>query len=376
MVGLVSDYSPERNAGSTGTLYDSNACGHTSNTFNRLKLNRDNIPGFCLNLITDTTNGHYDPDVHITVKTDGTYKADGENTPSLSVPTRDLSFDGKLDVYTFKFTGTCSGDGDSRTCTGQFKNVEQQRCLRQDGGSIFGEMTFVGACDDDRAQWTLAVRGHDIVSGGRPFSDVERYTIRHARTNNNYLNVNKKYHPLTAKNLSQPNRPDEHWIVEAAGNYSSVATTLVNNKTFYIRNVNNRDVLGGTPYGVVTYQAYADVERQKWKFNGTCTDGSSPTCNGKFRASFDNNKCLVRSGLADLEEVLRAGPCNSTRAELTMSFRGTDSSTGGPKFSIKSTQTSKHYLVGYERNELVRFRTLSSANNSNDHFIFQPTGAD
>lgn len=297
----------------SGSFYDPYTNGNSNNSVNKIKINRSNLSAFCLNLITDNTNGCYDPKGNIEAQSDQC---------EVRVPTGDLAFDSNTDMYTFKYTGmeenqriqiklkaahtsTCKGGGlggimvshistcctpectaenecggDNRCgspcpctkgerhanlspnktyyirniytravlsaipstlvevtrrmekphqqwrfegscgsggkCKGTFKNQSTGTCLRKEKSSGFDTRVFVGSCSGDKAKWVMNVRGKDEVIGGRPFSGVNKYSMRHEPSSNNFLFAKQRDIALKVASRSNPNRPPDHWIFELA----------------------------------------------------------------------------------------------------------------------------------------------------------------
>ena len=93
---------PDGTVGRSGTFYDESNIGNSNNTVNELKISSSSLSEFCLNLITDNTAGEHNPDVVLEARSD---------TVDLSLAGNpDLSFDGKTDMYTFRYQGMTEGD--------------------------------------------------------------------------------------------------------------------------------------------------------------------------------------------------------------------------------------------------------------------------
>lgn len=93
---------PDGTSGLSGTTYDTSVCENTNNFVNQIRINRPDLHDFCLNLITDNTNGTYDPDIVLEARSD-TVDLSLEGNP-------EFDFDGDTDMYTFRYMGMQEGD--------------------------------------------------------------------------------------------------------------------------------------------------------------------------------------------------------------------------------------------------------------------------
>jgi hypothetical protein len=88
---------PDGRVGRSGTFYDESNIDNKNNTVNQIRINVPTLTEFCLNLITDNTNGEHDPNVLLEARSD-TVDLSLEGHP-------DLTFDGVTDMYTFRYRG-------------------------------------------------------------------------------------------------------------------------------------------------------------------------------------------------------------------------------------------------------------------------------
>lgn len=93
---------PNGTVGRSGTFYDESNVGNSNNTINEMKISSASLSDFCLNLITDNTAGEHDADVQLEARSDNVDVGLAGNP--------DLSFDGKTDMYTFRYSGMKAGD--------------------------------------------------------------------------------------------------------------------------------------------------------------------------------------------------------------------------------------------------------------------------
>ena len=88
---------PDGSTGISGTFYDESNIDNSNNTVNLMRINVSTLHEFCLNLITDNTNGEHNADVRFEARSD---------TVDLNLAGHpDHSFDGQTDMYTFRYTG-------------------------------------------------------------------------------------------------------------------------------------------------------------------------------------------------------------------------------------------------------------------------------
>ena len=93
---------PDGTTGRSGTTYDTSVCGNSNNFVNQIRINSNSLHEFCLNLITDNSNGDYDPDIRLEARSDDVdWSLEGHP---------DFTFDGQTDMYTFKYTGMDDND--------------------------------------------------------------------------------------------------------------------------------------------------------------------------------------------------------------------------------------------------------------------------
>lgn len=116
------------------------------------------------------------------------------------------------------FDGECYNTRFGKYCSGKWRigGAASNYCLRRDDSTSFGQMVYMGSCDDNKAKWDMHMVGEDEVIGGKPFSGVEKFTMKHAPSNNNYLFAKARRYPLEVASRSNANRPPDHWIVELA----------------------------------------------------------------------------------------------------------------------------------------------------------------
>lgn len=88
---------PDGTTGRSGTFYDESNIDNSNNTVNQIRINVPTLHEFCLNLITDNTNGQHNADVRFEARSDDV-NVDLGGHP-------DLTFDGVTDMYTFRYTG-------------------------------------------------------------------------------------------------------------------------------------------------------------------------------------------------------------------------------------------------------------------------------
>jgi len=93
---------PDGTLGRAGTFYDESNVDNSNNTVNEMRINVSTLSEFCLNLITDNTNGENDPDVQLEARSD-TVDVGLAGHP-------DLTFDGQTDMYTFRYQGMKEND--------------------------------------------------------------------------------------------------------------------------------------------------------------------------------------------------------------------------------------------------------------------------
>jgi hypothetical protein len=93
---------PDGRTGRSGAFYDTAAIDNSNNSINQIRVNTDELHEFCLNLITDNTNGQHDPDARLEARSDDV-DSDLSGHP-------DLTFDGQTDMYTFRYTGMEDND--------------------------------------------------------------------------------------------------------------------------------------------------------------------------------------------------------------------------------------------------------------------------
>lgn len=116
---------PDGRVGRSGSTYDTSVCDNTNNFVNQIRINTSGPLDFCLNLITDNTNGKFDPDVRLEARSDDVdlrlstaLDADGQRIYP------EFTFDGQTDMYTFRYMGMQEGDrikiriGDTPDCDG------------------------------------------------------------------------------------------------------------------------------------------------------------------------------------------------------------------------------------------------------------------
>ncbi len=93
---------PDGSTGISGTFYDESNIDNSNNTVNLMRINVSTLSEFCLNLITDNTNGQHNADVRFEARSD---------TVDLNLAGHpDLSFDGQTDMYTFRYHGMVEDD--------------------------------------------------------------------------------------------------------------------------------------------------------------------------------------------------------------------------------------------------------------------------
>ncbi len=93
---------PDGSTGISGTFYDESNVDNSNNTVNLMRINVSDLNEFCLNLITDNTNGQHNADVRFEARSD---------TVDLNIADHpDLSFDGQTDMYTFRYQGMEEND--------------------------------------------------------------------------------------------------------------------------------------------------------------------------------------------------------------------------------------------------------------------------
>ena len=98
---------PDGSVGLSGSTLDPHACGGSNNFVNQIRINTDTVTDFCLNLITDNTRNTHDPSGRLEARSDDaslslvSIRPEGE--PG-------LDFDGRTDMYTFRYMGMQEGD--------------------------------------------------------------------------------------------------------------------------------------------------------------------------------------------------------------------------------------------------------------------------
>ena len=93
---------PDGTTGRSGTFYDESNIDNSNNTVNQMRINVGDLNAFCLNLITDNTDGEHNADVRFEARSD-TVDLDLAGHP-------DHTFDGQTDMYTFRYTGMQEDD--------------------------------------------------------------------------------------------------------------------------------------------------------------------------------------------------------------------------------------------------------------------------
>ena len=93
---------PNGTVGRSGTFYDESNVDNSNNTVNEMKISSTTLSEFCLNLITDNTAGEHNANVQLEARSDKVDLGLAGNP--------DLSFDGKTDMYTFRYQGMKQGD--------------------------------------------------------------------------------------------------------------------------------------------------------------------------------------------------------------------------------------------------------------------------
>ena len=88
---------PDGSTGISGSFYDESNIDNSNNTVNLMRINVSTLHEFCLNLITDNTNGQHNADVRFEARSD---------TVDLNLAGHpDHTFDGQTDMYTFRYQG-------------------------------------------------------------------------------------------------------------------------------------------------------------------------------------------------------------------------------------------------------------------------------
>ncbi len=93
---------PDGTTGRSGTFYDESNIDNSNNTVNQMRINVSDLSEFCLNLITDNTDGEHNADVRFEARSD---------VVDLNLAGHpDHTFDGVTDMYTFRYTGMSEDD--------------------------------------------------------------------------------------------------------------------------------------------------------------------------------------------------------------------------------------------------------------------------
>jgi uncharacterized protein (TIGR03382 family) len=93
---------PDGSTGRSGTFYDESNIDNSNNTVNLMRINVSTLHEFCLNLVTDNTQGQHNADVRFEARSD-TVDLDIADHP-------DFGFDGQTDMYTFRYQGMAEDD--------------------------------------------------------------------------------------------------------------------------------------------------------------------------------------------------------------------------------------------------------------------------
>ncbi len=103
---------PDGLAGGSGAIVDPATAGNSNNTINRIQLQGDVPSTFYFHVVTDNTGGDHDPTGQIRARGNvGSIDRDDTQVEADTYPQAgDLSFDGKPDVYTFRYNGFEAGD--------------------------------------------------------------------------------------------------------------------------------------------------------------------------------------------------------------------------------------------------------------------------
>ncbi|MCA8972872.1 MAG: hypothetical protein KDC95_24015, partial [Planctomycetes bacterium] len=114
---------PDGTTGLSGTTFDPHACGSSNNFINQIRLNTPDLHDFCVNVITDNTDGAHDPDVKLEARAERASDVDVAMITWNDEP--QLTFDGQTDMYTFRYMGMEEGDrislriaGSGGSCSG------------------------------------------------------------------------------------------------------------------------------------------------------------------------------------------------------------------------------------------------------------------
>lgn len=99
---------PDGTAGLSGSTFDPHACGNPNTFINQIRLNTPDLHDFCVNVITDNTDGAHDPDVRLEARAESASGVDVATITRNDEP--QLFFDGQTDMYTFRYMGMQEGD--------------------------------------------------------------------------------------------------------------------------------------------------------------------------------------------------------------------------------------------------------------------------
>ncbi len=321
---------PTGQTGRSGSTYDPYSKDNSSNIINKLVVNTNQLKAFCLNVITDNTNGKFNPNLRINAQSD---------VLDVEVPAGDLVFDGVPDVYTFKYRGFEAGDRVKL-------KIKASNAMTKGGGFGGVMVSHITTCSTASCGLENECGGDD--GNGQPC-------------------------PCTKNEVHADLIPNS--LPESQGG-----------QAYYLRGIYTRQVLTvNTSNSFVDMRPRVNAPNQQWVFVGGC--GSNTKCKGYF-VNKETKGCLRRQDNVNGKWAY-SGSCTGDKHKWVIKVNGYDEVTGDQdfpqsggiyKYTIRHEPSNNNFLVakrtlkeaidaGEERRVFV-----GSRNNPNkpwEHWIFE-----
>jgi hypothetical protein len=306
--------------GQSGVVYDPKTQDSSNNIVNQLKIKTEGLHAFCLNIVTDNTDGKYDPTVDITARADN-------NDADTRVPGKYLKFDGTPDVYTFKYTGFKARD--------RIKLRIRADKSKKSGGGL----------------------------GGIMVSNIQTCCVASCGIENECGGDNGCGQPCACDK-------NESYASEIVPSVLSDFGNLHNEQGYYIRGLYTRQVLTQEDSSSsLVMQPRTNTANQQWVFAGSCGDSE---CEGYF-VNKQSLECLSFDAASSKAQVGPA-PCVDDKFKWILKVEGQDDVAGGEpfegsgrasKYSIRHKPSDRYLVARATETEAVAAQAILDEHKQN-----------